>query len=119
MKKQLLAWVFSLVAISWSGNLNAQCTVQTGPYTEDFELQSGGGSTSPDLPSCWTSYIGVSNGSAYSTYAYVYNSSTYANSGSKSLRFYKSSSSSYVGDSVAYMSPKFNLGLGTYEGQRV
>ena len=115
MKTKLLSWVTAIVAIAWSANLNAQCTVQTGPYTEDFEMQTGGGSTSPDLPSCWTSYIGVSNASTYSTYGYSYNSTTYANSGSKSFRFYKSSSSTYAGDSAAYMSPKFNLGLGTYE----
>ena len=115
MKTKLLSWVTAIVAIAWSANLNAQCTVQTAPYTEDFEMQTGGSSTSPNLPSCWTSYLGVSNASVYSTYGYAYNSSTYANSGSKSFRFYKSSSSSYVGDTAAYMSPKFNLGLGTYE----
>jgi hypothetical protein len=115
MKKQLLSLLFVVGAMLWSTQGYSQCSVLTGPYSQDFESQSGGSSSNADLPACWKYEKGVSNYSSYSTYLYVYNSSTLANSGSKSLRMYKSSYSLYSGDSVWAMSPKFDLSAGNYE----
>ena len=110
MKKQLLTLVFALASTLWSVESIAQCTVQTGPLTESFDSQSGGSYTSPDLPSCWNYY----STNTY-PYAYVRNYSSYANSGTNAIYWYRSSSSSYNGDSAVVMSPKFDLSAGNYE----
>jgi hypothetical protein len=110
MKKQLLTLVLALASTLWSVESVAQCTVQTGPLTESFDSQSGGSYTSPDLPSCWNYY----STNTY-PYAYVRNYSTYANSGTNAIYWYRSSSSSYNGDSAVVMSPKFDLSSGNYE----
>ena len=110
MKKQLLTLVLALASTLWSVESVAQCTVQTGPLTESFDSQSGGSYTSPDLPSCWNYY----STNTY-PYAYVRNYSTYANSGTNAIYWYRSSSSSYNGDSAVVMSPKFDLSAGNYE----
>jgi hypothetical protein len=110
MKKQLLTLVLALASTLWSVESVAQCTVQTGPLTESFDSQSGGSYNSPDLPSCWNYYS-----TATYPYAYVRNYSFYANSGTNAIYWYRSSSSSYNGDSAVVMSPKFDLSAGNYE----
>ena len=76
--------------VVFSLDLSAQCTVLTGPLSENFDSQSGGSYTNADLPSCWEYY----NTNTY-PYAYVRNYSSYANTGSNALYWYRSSSSSY------------------------
>jgi parallel beta-helix repeat protein len=110
MKKQLLTLVLALASTLWSVESVAQCTVQTGPLTESFDSQSGGSYNTPDLPSCWNYYS-----TATYPYAYVRNYSYYANSGTNAIYWYRSSSSSYNGDSAVVMSPKFDLSAGNYE----
>ena len=109
MKKQLLTMLLALSSVFWMEGY-AQCTVLTGPLSENFDSQSGGSYTNADLPSCWEYY----NTNTY-PYAYVRNYSSYANTGSNALYWYRSSSSSYSGDTAAVMSPKFDLSGGNYE----
>ena len=110
MKKQLLTFIVALASMFLSVESSAQCTVLTGPLSEDFDSQSGGSYISPDLPSCWNYYS-----TATYPYAYVRNYFSYANSGTNAIYWYRSSSSSYNGDSAVVMSPKFDLSAGNYE----
>ena len=73
------------------------------PYIEDFDTYPGSTATSPVpegfQPACWDFYNdGTRTNYMYSPY--VYNSSTYAHSGSNSIRFYSYNSS---GDSNQYL----------------
>jgi hypothetical protein len=93
---------------------NAQCTVLTGPYTQDFESTSGS-SVAPGEPDCWKYFeSGVITSFNY-PYGYIRNYAPYANSGSNLIYMYKSGSSSWTGDSAAFMSPKFDLSGGNFE----
>jgi hypothetical protein len=71
----------------------------------------------PDLPDCWN-YL--KTGTSTSFYSYVYNSTSYSNTGSKSLRFYgyasSSSTASAEGDTLAAMSPRI-AGMGNGDKQ--
>jgi len=78
------------------------CGAVTTPYSEDFDAGSTGTSSSPNLPNCWEYYRGGST-YAYSVYQYVYG--YISNSSSNSLRSYKTSSSTYVGDTAMSMTP--------------
>ena len=112
MKKSLhnLSLIFALVTFT-AMTANAQCTVLTGPYTQDFESTSGS-SSAPGEPDCWKYFeSGVITSFNY-PYGYVRNYAPYANSGSNLIYMYKSSSSSWLGDSAAFMSPKFDLSAG-------
>ncbi len=80
------------------------CAVVATPFTENLDAASSGGSTSPSLPVCWEYYQGVSNASIYATYHYIY--SFISNSSSNSLRTYRSSSSSYLGDTAMSLTPE-------------
>ena len=116
MKKQLLSLIFVVGAMLWSTQGFSQCSVLTGPHTENFDSYSSGSSTDPlgGMP-CWKYYeSGVISSFNY-PYGYLRNSSSYANSGSQFLYMYKSSSSSWIGDSAAFMSAKFDLSAGNYE----
>src|SRR5210317_1806615 len=88
-----------------SAGVFTQCAAFATPYSQNFDNTSSGGSTNPSLPQCWEYYKSGSN--TYSTYQYTY-SSTWSpgNSGSGSLYLNSSSSSSYVGDSSASMTPE-------------
>jgi hypothetical protein len=94
---------------NWVGpfTFKTECGDQFAPYTTGFELQAGGSSGNPDLPDCWAY---AKTGTSTSFYSYVYNSSFYANGGTKSLRFYgyssTTSSNSADGDTLAAFSPK-------------
>ena len=71
--------------------------ITTLPFTENFDSHTGSTNTSVstnNLPDCWN-YINTGSSSYYSGYPIIYNSSTYAASGSNAMRFYLYSSSSY------------------------
>ena len=64
--------------------------VTTLPYTQNFDGVAGTTSTSVavnNLPNCWFNY-NTGTSTSYSGYPIVYNSSTYASSGTNSMRFY-------------------------------
>ena len=66
----------------------------TLPFFTDFDSYAGTtASTTNNLPPCWH-YI--NRGSSYPGYPVIYNSSSYAVSGTNSLRFYTSTASSYA-----------------------
>ena len=81
-----------------------QCAAIATPWTDNLDAASSGGATNPSLPTCWQYYTGVSNASIYATYHYIY--SYISNSSSNSLRTYRSSSSSYVGDTAMSLTPE-------------
>ena len=85
-------------------NVFTQCAAIATPWTDNLDAASSGGSTNPSLPTCWEYYTGVSNASIYATYHYIY--SYISNSSSNSLRTYRSSSSSYVGDTAMSLTPE-------------
>ena len=81
----------SLSASEFTGAVKATtacAAIAEFPYSENFEGVEGvtSGSTSV-LPICWSS-INTSTYSSYSGYPNVYNSSSYATSGSNSLKLY-------------------------------
>ena len=79
--------------------------VSTLPFTENFDFYPGSttGSTN-NLPDCWN-YLNTAVTSSYAGYPINYNSSTYAESGSNSLRFYSYyySATSAYGDQMAIL----------------
>ena len=79
----------------------------TLPFSENFDSYAGTTSTSAsvnNLPSCWA-YHNNGTSTSYSGYPIVYNSSTYASSGSNSMRFYIYSTSGTYDDQVAILPP--------------
>lgn len=74
----------------------------TLPFFTDFDSYVGTtASTTNNLPPCWH-YI--NRGSSYPGYPVIYNSSSYAVSGTNSLRFYTSTASGYA-DQYAILPP--------------
>jgi len=75
------------------------------PYTQNFDSMTTSTSNATsgfnNLSDCWNSH---NTGSTYSNYPVVYYSSSYASSGSYSLRFYTYTSTSYA-DQYAIMPP--------------
>ena len=69
----------------------------TLPYTQNFDSMTTSTSNATtglnNLSDCWNAY---NTGTSYTTYPYVYYSSSYAASGSYSLRFYTYTSSDYA-----------------------
>ena len=89
MKKHL----FSLVAILWAViGLQAQTTINTLPYVENFDGVTGNTSTSGltnhVLPAGWDWYNNVASTASYANYPSCYNSSTYVYSTPNALRFH-------------------------------
>ena len=85
---------------------DTQCEdLQTLPFTCNFDNVPGSTSgTVANLPTCWTNHSGTY--SSYVGYPIVYNSSSYANSGSNSLRFYTGTTTSYdYGNQYAVLPP--------------
>ena len=80
------------------------------PYTQDFESYTGAtsGSTSNIEQACW-SHISTGTISSYAGYPIIYNSATYAQSGTNAVRFYCYYTSTY-GDEYAVM-PAVNTTL--------
>ena len=79
--------------------------VMTLPLTQNFDSVPGATTTSvaaSNLPSCWNN-INAGTSTSYSGYPIVYNSSTYAQSGANSLRFYTYSPSGTYDDQIAVL----------------
>ncbi|MBO4488748.1 MAG: fibronectin type III domain-containing protein [Bacteroidales bacterium] len=71
-----------------------ECSPMAIPYTQNFDGYTGTTSTTENiLPTCWSRY---NAGTSYTGYPQTYNSSTYASSGTNSLRFYMYSSTAYA-----------------------
>ena len=86
------------------------CDPSDLPFFENFDGIAAGTATSTNnLPDCWNHYN--NNAASYAGYPVVYNSSTYANSGTNSLRFYTYTSTSYS-DEYAIL-PEFTTPLNT------
>jgi surface protein len=96
---------------TWVGpvSFRTECGDQQAPYFTDFEGYASGSSSNPSLPYCWKY---AKTGSSTSFYAYNYNSSSYASSGTMSLRYYAyrstTSSNSSHGDTLAAFSPRID-----------
>ena len=87
-------------------SFSTQCEdLQTLPFTCNFDNVTGSTSgTVANLPVCWTNHSGTY--SSYVGYPIVYNSSSYANSGSNSLRFYTGTTTTYdYGNQYAVLPP--------------
>ena len=86
------------------GSFTTECeALSTLPYSMNFDNVTGTTSTSVsvnNLPMCWDYYNNGTN-SSYTGYPIVYNSSSYAASGSNSVRFYAYSSN--YGDQYAIL----------------
>jgi hypothetical protein len=79
--------------------------LSTLPFTENFDSWTGATTTSVatnNLPSCWN-YYNVGTSSSYSGYPIIYNSTTYAVSGTNSMRFYTSVTANTYSDQVAIL----------------
>ena len=83
-------------ATSWTSLtlFTTSCSdITTLPYTENFEGVAGTTTTTENvLPDCWNYY---NTGTSYTGMPQVYNGSTYAQGGTKSLKFYTFTSSAY------------------------
>ena len=80
------------------------------PYTQNFDSMTTATSNTTsgysNLSGCWHAH---NNGTSYTSYPYVYYSSSYASSGNYSLRFYSYTSSSY--DDQYAILPSINTDL--------
>lgn len=80
------------------------CYIFELPFTENFDRHPGTTSgTTNNLPECWHHLAGTY--STYAGYPIIYNSTTYSQSGSNSLRFYTTTSSTDYGHQVAILPP--------------
>ena len=83
---------------NWSSiTFTTECiSIDLLPYTQNFDSMTTATSNTTsgysNLGNCWHAH---NNGTSYSSYPYVYYSSSYASSGSYSLRFYSYTSSAY------------------------
>ena len=85
-------------------SFNTDCDALTAvPFSQNFDssyTHTSNISSGPNnLPNCWSA---INAGTTYTAYPYVYYSSSYANSGNYSMRFYTYTSSSY-GDQYAVL----------------
>ena len=81
--------------------------ITTLPYTENFDSSTGTTSTSVstnNLPNCWD-YHNTGTSTSYSGYPIIYNSSTYAHSGSNSMRFYTYTTAGTYSSQTAILPP--------------
>lgn len=83
---------------------STECVLLTTlPFSTNFDSYTGTTSgTSNNLPDCWH-YLNTGTLSTYAGYPIIYNSSSYASSGSNSLRFYTYTSSTSMGDQYAIL----------------
>lgn len=80
------------------------------PFVENFDSHPGSTSgTTNNLPPCWNNISGTY--SSYAGYPIIYNSSTYAASGSNSMRFYTGTTSSYAYDDEYAVLPSIDATL--------
>lgn len=83
------------------------CGIYNLPFLENFDNESGSTSTSVstnNLPTCWSNH-NTGTSTTYSGYPMVYNYSTYAHSGTNSMRFYAYSTSGTYSDQIAILPP--------------
>ena len=81
--------------------------ITTLPFTENFDTHTGATTTSvaaSNLPNCWN-HINTGTSTSYSGYPIIYNSTTYANSGTNALRFYSYTTSGTYDDQMAVLPP--------------
>ena len=81
--------------------------ITTLPYTENFDSSTDTTSTSAstnNLPNCWNNH-NTGTSTRYSGYPIVYSSSTYANSGSNSMRFYTYTTAGTYSSQTAILPP--------------
>ena len=81
--------------------------IATLPYTENFDAYSGSTTTSVannNLPVCWN-YLNSGTSTSYSGYPMIYNYSSYAASGTNSMRFYIYTTSGTYDDQMAILPP--------------
>ena len=85
---------------------NTACApIATLPYTENFDSYVGATSTSVsinNLPVCWN-YLNHGTSTSYSGYPIIYNSSSSAQSGVNSMRFYTYTTSGTYDDQIAIL----------------
>ena len=87
--------------------------ITTLPYTCDFDAFEGATSTSVstnNLPQCWQNHNTGTN-TSYSGYPIIYNSSTYAHSGTNSMRFYTYITAGTYSDQIAILPPTDSIVL--------
>ncbi|MBR4535496.1 MAG: fibronectin type III domain-containing protein [Bacteroidales bacterium] len=83
----------------------ACAAISTLPFMENFDSWTGATTTSVatnNLPNCWN-YHNAGTNTSYSGYPIIYNSTTYAVSGTNSMRFYTSVTASTYDDQVAIL----------------
>ena len=83
------------------------CGNITLPFFENFDNVTGATTTSVstnNLPQCWNNY-NVGTNSSYSGYPIVYNSSSYAHSGTNAMRFYIYYTTGSYADQYAILPP--------------
>ena len=81
--------------------------ITTLPYTENFDTYSGATTTSVstnNLPNCWN-HINTGTNTSYSGYPIIYNSTTYAASGTNAMRFYTYTTAGTYDDQMAVLPP--------------
>ncbi|MBO7490892.1 MAG: fibronectin type III domain-containing protein [Bacteroidales bacterium] len=79
--------------------------IATLPYMENFDTYTGATTTSVavnNLPNCWN-YLNAGTSSSYSGYPIIYNSSSYAASGSNAMRFYTYITTGTYDDQIAIL----------------
>ena len=89
-------WGYSAYNQNSDLTVTTECAAVTLPYTCDFEgaVETSGNFSSYPVPKCWDRIeYKYGNYSPYSYYPYVYSYSSYAHSGTKSLRMYKTPNS--------------------------
>ena len=96
-------------------NFNTLCEdIQLLPVSYNFDDVAGATTTSVadnNLPLCWN-YYNVGTSTSYSGYPIIYNSSSYAASGSNAMRFYTCTTSGTYADQVAILPP---IDVNTYD----
>ena len=89
-------------------SMRTDCTpMATLPYIDNLDTYTGATSTSVatnNLPNCWN-YINEGTSTTYSGYPIIYNGTTYAASGSNSIRFYTYITAGTYDDQIAIMPP--------------
>ena len=81
--------------------------ITTLPYTENFDSYAGATTTSVstnNLPNCWN-HINTGTNTSYSGYPIIYNSTTYAASGTNAMRFYTYTTAGTYDDHLAILPP--------------
>ena len=93
-------------SLATTSSVSTTCiAIDSLPYFENFDGVTGATSTSVavnNLPNCWFNH-NVGTSTSYSGYPIVYNSSSYAHSGSQAMRFYTYITAGTYSDQYAIM----------------